>query len=108
MGSTRTKSFQPAEFRNRQLRSHYSRGPVMAESTAHADLLEGVRYELSRVGATDIKVRIDEKFAPDVGPLVHIQHGSAYWHMLPAHFLAMLKELTSRAGSEAVKVAIEK
>ena len=71
-------------------------------------MLTQIRAELTRLSADDVVVFLDSEFEPRAGTLVKIQLGEAYWHLLPEHFLQLLTELPSRAGSEAVRVAIEK
>ena len=80
----------------------------MAHPSAHAEVLAEVRRELERLGASVVKVRIDDKFEPEVGALLHVEFGGAYWHLLPENFLALLRQLPPRAGGEAIKQAIEK
>ena len=71
-------------------------------------MLDEIKAELVRVSATDIKVALDEEFEPAAGTLLRVDRAAAYWHLLPEHFLLLLKELPNAAGSEEVHRAIEK
>ena len=65
--------------------------------------IKQLENEQRRVGASDASVKLDEKFEPDTGKLVHLRVGAADWHFLPGTLLPLLQELPDRAGSEAVK-----
>jgi len=70
-------------------------------------MLNEIQAELLRVGAIDIRVSMDEDFAPAVGCLLKVENGSAYWHLLPGSLQVLLAELPDNAGSDAVHRAIE-
>ena len=70
-------------------------------------MLSNIQKNLSRVGATNLKVSLDTVFEPDIGPLLKVENGSAYWHLLPITFQQILDELPDHAGSDAVHQAIE-
>lgn len=73
------------------------------------DILSQIRSELGRVGARNVSAELDDDFEPEAGTLVKItlDDEAAYWHLLPGEFLDLLKDLPAKAGSEAVKTAIE-
>ena len=71
-------------------------------------MLPEIRAQLARLSADDVVVSLDSEFEPRAGTLVKIELGEAYWHLLPEQFLQLLTELPPRAGSEAVRIAIEK
>ncbi|MEX2114641.1 MAG: hypothetical protein WD845_15715 [Pirellulales bacterium] len=70
-------------------------------------MLDVIRSELERVAACEIRIRLDDEFEPQVGTLLRVELGSAYWHLLPEHFLDLLKDLEAQSGSETVRRAIE-
>ncbi len=71
-------------------------------------MLEDIRAELDRIGATDISVALDDDFEPDVGTMVRVQHDEAYWHLLPERFLELLKDIRDGAGAAEVHDTIER
>ena len=71
-------------------------------------MLTDIIAELKRIGADTVRVSLDAEFEPKAGELVKVVLGSAYWHLQPGEFLRLLKELPAGAGSEKVKIAIEK
>lgn len=71
-------------------------------------MIEDIRSELQRLDATSVRVSLDSKFEPKAGELVKVELESAYWHLQPGEFLRLLNELPDGAGSEKVKVSIEK
>jgi len=68
---------------------------------------ESIRSELARLGAAEVRTEIDEEFEPGAGELIKVQTADAYWHLLPAEFLELLRGLPDGAGSAAVHRAIE-
>jgi hypothetical protein len=66
-----------------------------------------IQAELARVKATEVYATPDDEFEPRAGELLLIESNSAYWHLLPEHFLALLAELPDGAGADAVHRAIE-
>lgn len=71
-------------------------------------MLHKIKTELRRLRADQVSVLLDREFAPDVGELIKVQVKNAYWHLVPEHFLALLKDLPDGAGSEAIRTVIEK
>jgi len=69
---------------------------------------DDIRSELRRLDAEEIVVRLDEEFEPKAGVLLRVAFHDAYWHLLPQHFLTLLRELPDGAGTEGVHRAIEK
>jgi hypothetical protein len=74
---------------------------------AHEAVLKSIRNELRRVGASQVNAALDPNFEPEAGDLVRVKLEAAEWHLLPAEFEQLLKELPG-GGDEAVKRAIEK
>lgn len=70
-------------------------------------VLNNIRQELARVGATEIHVSLDSEFEPEMGELVRIEHDQAYWYLMPADFLAILEQLPENGGAARVREAIE-
>jgi hypothetical protein len=66
-----------------------------------------IRSELRRVHAEEIIVRVDELFEPKAGALMEVELNDAYWHLLPEHFLELLRDLPDGAGTSGVHQAIE-
>lgn len=66
-----------------------------------------IRSELRRVQAEEIVVRVDEQFEPKAGVLLEIAFNDAYWHLLPEHFLELLRDLPDGVGTAGVHRAIE-
>jgi hypothetical protein len=66
-----------------------------------------IRSELRRVHAEEIIVRVDELFEPKAGALMEVELNDAYWHLLPEHFLELLRGLPDGAGANGVHRAIE-
>lgn len=66
-----------------------------------------IRLELRRVHAEEIAVRADEQFEPKAGVLLEVEFDEAYWHLLPEHFLELLRDLPDGAGTDGVHRAIE-
>ena len=64
--------------------------------------------ELQRIEADEVCLSIDEHFEPQAGALLKVEIGSAYWHMWPEEFRALLQEIPDRAGLDAVHRAIER
>ena len=71
-------------------------------------MLDAIRVELSRIAAREVRVSLDEEFESKVGTTLRVERDMAYWHLLPEHFLELLKELPDGAGAESVHRAIEK
>ena len=71
-------------------------------------MLDKIEAELRRLSADRISLRLDDEFEPNVGTLLRIQLGEAYWHMPPEHFLELLKDLPGGLGNEATRRAIER
>jgi hypothetical protein len=71
-------------------------------------MLDEIKSELSRISADQVKVELDSEFEPEAGELVKIELDDAYWHMQPQPFLELIKELPDDAGSEGVRMAIER
>ena len=71
------------------------------------DVLEQIRRELARVGATEVRASLDSEFEPTAGELVKIEHDKSYWHLLPADFLALLEQLPENGGEDRVRESIE-
>jgi hypothetical protein len=69
--------------------------------------LAKIRVELTRLGATKIYASLDDAFEPEAGELVLVESQDAYWHLLPDHFLTLLRELPDGAGADEVHKAIE-
>jgi hypothetical protein len=70
-------------------------------------MLNDIQAELDRIAALEIEVAYDDEFEPEVGTLLRIQKGDSYWHILPEHFLELLKQLPDGAGSDEIHRAIE-
>ena len=71
-------------------------------------ILSQIGSELGRIGAGNVNIELDDDFEPETGTLVKItMDDDAYWHLLPGEFLDLLKDIPAKAGSEAVKTAIE-
>ena len=70
-------------------------------------MLEQIRGELRRLDAKLVGVTLDRQFEPEAGELLRVKLGSADWHLPPADFLALVRDLSDGAGDEAVKEAIE-
>ncbi len=68
---------------------------------------EDIRSELRRVNAQEIVVCMDEQFEPKAGVLLKVEFNDAYWHLLPEHFLELLRGLPDGAGTDGVHQAIE-
>ena len=66
-----------------------------------------IRSELRRVQAEEIIVRVDEQFEPKAGVLLQVEFNNAYWHLLPEHFIELLRDLPDGAGTVGVHRAIE-
>jgi diadenosine tetraphosphatase ApaH/serine/threonine PP2A family protein phosphatase len=71
------------------------------------DLLQQIRSDLKRIGATQTQVSLDAEYEPKAGELVWVKQESAEWRLLPAEFEELLKNLPAGAGDEGVKRAIE-
>lgn len=71
-------------------------------------MLNKIRAELDRVAATEIQVALVEDFEPKVGTMLRVELDMAYWHLLPEHFLELLRDLPDGSGAEHVHRAIEK
>jgi hypothetical protein len=69
--------------------------------------LKQLDAELTRLGAEDVLLAMDEDFEPDAGPLVKVEIEDAYWHLPPSDLLQLLRELPDKAGSDAIKQTIE-
>ncbi|MBW3595920.1 MAG: hypothetical protein KY475_01445 [Planctomycetes bacterium] len=72
-----------------------------------SDVLQHIRSELKRIGASQTSVSLDTEFEPDAGELVWVKQESAEWRLLPPEFEQLLKGVPAGAGDEAVKRAIE-
>jgi hypothetical protein len=70
-------------------------------------MLDDIHAELRRVSAHQVRATLDDDFEPDVGTMLRVELDIAYWHLLPEHFLELLKELPDGAGSDEVHRAIE-
>ena len=70
-------------------------------------MMSQIEAELGRVGASRIRTSESREFEPEVGTLGFVELETAYWHLLPKHFLNLLEELPDGAGDEAVRKAIE-
>ncbi len=70
-------------------------------------MLEQVEKELERLGATDVRVELDDEFEPRVGTLVKVEYAGAIWRLFPGKLAELLDELPNGAGGEALKRAIE-
>lgn len=71
-------------------------------------MMSQIEAELARVQASRIRANESREFEPEVGTLVLVELETAYWHLLPKHFLNLLEEVPDGAGDEAVKKAIER
>lgn len=71
------------------------------------EVLEQIRQELTRVGATEMRVSLDAQFEPEAGELVKIEYQKSYWHLLPQDFLGLLEQLPDGDGAERVREAVE-
>lgn len=70
-------------------------------------MLERIKSELQRIGATEISVEEDREYEPSVEDLVHVQYDQADWHLMTKQFVELLQEVPSGAGAEALRHAIE-
>lgn len=70
-------------------------------------VLSDIRAELRRLKAEDVRVRWDEDFEPESGPLIEVAWGDSYWHILPKQFRELLQQLDDGVGEQALKHAIE-
>lgn len=70
-------------------------------------MLERIKSELQRIGASVITVREDRRFEPDVKDLVHVKYDQAEWHLMTQQFAELLEEIPDGAGAESVHHAIE-
>ena len=71
-------------------------------------MLDSIRAELQRIGASDVHVALDDDFEPDVGTMVRVEYEQAYWHLLPERFLELLKDIPAGTGAESVHDRIER
>lgn len=70
-------------------------------------MLERIKSELQRIGATEITVGEDRDYDPAVEDLVHVRYDQAEWHLIAPQFAELLQALPAGAGAEAVRHAIE-
>jgi hypothetical protein len=78
-----------------------------AEKDKRHPTMQKAQQELTRIGAGDVKIGLDEEFEPKFGELVQVTIEGAYWHLVPEHFVEILQDVPDRAGADAVKAAIE-
>jgi hypothetical protein len=71
-------------------------------------MLTDIRKELRRIGARDILVSMDDQFEPEVGTLLKVENGEAFWHLFAETFQQLLSDLPDNAGSGCVHEAIER
>jgi hypothetical protein len=70
-------------------------------------MIDEIQVELRRVAAREFLVSFDAQFEPQVGTLLKVERGASYWHLMPEHFLELLKMLPADAGSDEVHRALE-
>jgi hypothetical protein len=75
---------------------------------ADPDHIPALSQELRRIEANQVRLSLDESFEPQAGVLLKVEIGSAYWHMLPEEFRALLQQIPDRAGLDEVHRAIER
>jgi hypothetical protein len=74
---------------------------------AHEVILQQIRSELRRIGASKVQVNLDSNFEPKAGELVRVKLEGAEWRLLPAELEQLLKEVADGAGDEGVRKTIE-
>jgi hypothetical protein len=74
---------------------------------AHEAVLQQIRKELRRIGATKVRAALDSEFEPKAGELVHVKLEAAEWRLLPEELEQLLKEVPAGAGDEGVRKVIE-
>jgi hypothetical protein len=74
---------------------------------SHEAILQHIRNELQRIGASKVQVALDSKFEPKAGELVQVQLEGAEWRLLPAELEQLLQGVAAGAGDEGVRKAIE-
>jgi hypothetical protein len=72
-----------------------------------AIMMDEIQVQLRRVGAGEFRASLDSQFEPQVGTLLKVERDASYWHLMPEHFLEMLKMLPADAGSDEVHRALE-
>jgi len=70
-------------------------------------MVDDIKAELQRLGASDAEVALTDEFEPKAGELVRFSLEDTYWHLTPEHFLSLLKDLPDGAGTERIRRTIE-
>ena len=74
---------------------------------SHEAVLQQIRSELRRIGASKVQVALDPKFEPKAGELVRVKLERAEWRLLPPELEQLLRGVAEGAGDEGVRKAIE-
>lgn len=78
-----------------------------AEVRGQDEVLIALESELDRLHADDVQLALDDQFEPAAGTLLRVEIGLAFWHLPPEEFQRLTRDLPGRAGSEAIKEALE-
>ena len=66
-------------------------------------MLNDIRAEHDRVGATEVRTTLTSECEPEAGELVKVEFDEAYWHLAPMEFLQLLKDRPAGAGADEIK-----
>lgn len=72
------------------------------------EILSQIQERLRQISANGVRTSLVWDFEPHDGTVVKVEINQSYWHLLPDHFLTLIKELPPSAGDEEVRNVIEK